>query len=460
MNKLSRKLTIYVVTVVCVVMLLSLFVTTFLVPQYVLYEQERELETITEELREMSVQEIIEQIPQIEEKYNVTIVYEDSDMDLDTLNDHLRRALAKKRITLNKFWLTEQKLEQVERDGVESELYDQGKLKSNFLVTFMKKDDTLFVFGKSIAHVTDTIRTVNKLNIYIALGGFVLAIFLSAIFSKRIVSPIGELRNVAKDISELKFSKVSIQTKDEIEELAASINEMSEKLQKAHQELEQRNANLRRFLADISHELKTPLALVKAYIAGIHDGLDDGTYLRIIQKQTDDMALLVEELLQFSKLQTEKHEMKKCNIDTLLRQVIKKYDIAVEKQQLVVHTERKPDNGNYDVIGDPHRLMTVLDNLVSNAVKYSTNNYINVTLEDRVDACFFSITNGVSWTDGVDIDRIWEPFYVLETSRNKEMSGTGLGLSIVAEILKKHGASYGHRMHEGELELYFILPRK
>jgi signal transduction histidine kinase len=460
MSRLNRKLTLYVATVVCVVVVLSLFVNNFLVPKYVVHKEEKGLETITKELQRISLQEILGQVQQIEESHNITIVYEDYGMELDALNEQLRLLLAKKRIKLNKFWLTENKIEQLERHGIVSELYDQGKLKSSFLVTFMKKDDMLFVFGKSIAHVADTIQTINQLNIYIALGGLVLAISLSIVFSKRIVSPITELKHVAKDISELKFSKVSIQTGDEIEDLAASINEMSEKLQAAHGELEQKNKHLRRFLADISHELKTPLAVVKAYIAGIQDGLDNGTYLEVIQKQTDDMAQLVEQLLKFSKLQTEKYVVAQCNMAELLERVIKKYQLTIEQQQLAVHIVKKPAYGHYEVIGDAQRLTTVLDNLISNAVKYSTNHRIDILIEDNGDACSFSIKNGVNWEESIKGERIWEPFYVMEASRNKAMSGTGLGLSIVEEILKKHGASYGHRVYEGELELYFSLPRK
>jgi signal transduction histidine kinase len=459
MSKLSRKLTVYIVLVVCAVFVLSLLVNTLFVPKYVLYKERKELETITKELQVMPLQESIEYAKQLNEENHITVVYESYDTSLDGLNERLRNSFVKQRVTLNKFWITEKKLAQVEQSGIVSELYDQEKLKSSFLVTLMKKDDMLFVVGKSIAHVAGTIQTVNNFNIYITISGVLLAMVLARTFSKRIVSPITELQYVAKDIAELTFSKACIQTGDEIEALASSINEMSEKLQEAQKELERKNNHLQRFLADISHELKTPLAVVKAYVAGIQDGLDDGTYLYIIQQQTDDMTRLVEELLRFSKLQTETYVMEECNLEELLHDVVKKYELTIQQQRLSVHTKKETLDVNCTVIGDKKKLGTVIDNIVSNAVKYSTNHRIDVIIRGDGATCSFSIKNGVSWMSTENVEKIWEPFYVMEKSRNKAMSGTGLGLSIVAEILKKHGALYGHNISDGELEVYFSLAR-
>ncbi len=94
-----------------------------------------------------------------------------------------------------------------------------------------------------------------------------------------------------------------MKTNDEIGDLATSINIMSEKLHEAHEDLTDRNEHLKRFMGDVTHELKTPIALVKAYSMGIKDGLDDGTYIDTIIKQTDQISNLIEELLRFSKLE-------------------------------------------------------------------------------------------------------------------------------------------------------------
>ena len=120
---------------------------------------------------------------------------------------------------------------------------------------------------------------------------------------KIITTPLKELSDVAQDISHLQFKRTKVKTNDEIGELANSINIMSEKLHEAHQDLTDRNEHLKRFMGDVTHELKTPIALVKAYSMGIKDGLDDGTYVDTIIKQTDQISNLIEELLRFSKLE-------------------------------------------------------------------------------------------------------------------------------------------------------------
>lgn len=93
------------------------------------------------------------------------------------------------------------------------------------------------------------------------------------------------------------------------------------------------------------------------------------------------------------------------------------------------------------------------------AVKYTTNGQIHITVANKEDNVFFTITNGIAQEEQskVQWDNIWEPFYVLESSRNKQLSGTGLGLSIVRAILQKHDSTFGFSIHNGEIEFYFSL---
>ncbi len=128
------------------------------------------------------------------------------------------------------------------------------------------------------------IFTIPSNNIYIFGFAIFLVIVLVWILSKTITTPLKELRDVAEDISNLEFKKTKVKTNDEIGDLANSINIMSDKLYEAHQDLTNRNEKLKRFMGDITHELKTPIALVKAYSIGIKDGLDDGIYLDTIIK--------------------------------------------------------------------------------------------------------------------------------------------------------------------------------
>ena len=121
-------------------------------------------------------------------------------------------------------------------------------------------------------------------------------------FSKRVISPLEELSELTKDIALLNFKKVHIRTGDEIEDLSNSINVMSEQLEIAHNKLEDKNENLKHLIATISHEFKTPLALIKAYSIGVNDGIDDGSYTEVILEQVDNISKLVDDMLLLSKI--------------------------------------------------------------------------------------------------------------------------------------------------------------
>ncbi|CKG35628.1 putative histidine kinase [Streptococcus pneumoniae] len=275
------------------------------------------------------------------------------------------------------------------------------------------------------------------------------------ILSKIITTPLKELSDVAQDISHLKFKRTKVKTNDEIGELADSINIMSDTLHEAHQDLTDRNEHLKRFMGDVTHELKTPIALVKAYSMGIKDGLDDGTYVDTIIKQTDQISNLIEELLQFSKLERDVLQKEEFPIEPLVRSIIDKHKIELESKEIQLQTNSNIKN--QVIYADLNKMGMVFQNLISNAIKYTTNQNIIITLEERNKSVYFQIKNGINAEQIKDVDKIWEPFYVLDSSRSKEKSGTGLGLAIVKSILERHGFDYGVSTKEGEIRFYITM---
>ncbi|MED1116814.1 HAMP domain-containing sensor histidine kinase, partial [Bacillus paramycoides] len=200
------------------------------------------------------------------------------------------------------------------------------------------------------------------------------------------------------------------------------------------------------------HELKTPIALVKAYSMGIKDGLDDGTFVDTIIKQTDQISNLIEELLRFSKLERDVLQKEEFPIESLVQSIVDKHKIELESKGIHMQVDFNTDNSI--VYADINKMRMVFQNLISNAIKYTTNQNIKITLEEKNDVVYFQVQNGID-TEGIkDIDKIWEPFYVLESSRSKEKSGTGLGLAIVKSILERHGFEYGVSVEDGEIQFY------
>nr|WP_206774611.1 HAMP domain-containing sensor histidine kinase [Bacillus cereus group sp. N8] len=415
------------------------------------------MEGITAQIQSIPRKELDDAINRIENEGNVTIAYTSINSSEDAINEELRMQLTKKRVALNKLWITKEEITKVKNLGQSNKIYDQEKIKSSFFAKYIAKDDMLILVGVSIAHSNEVIKTLNSFYLYILGFSLFLIIVLVWIFSKTITTPLNELSDVAEDISRLKFKRTKVKTNDEIGDLANSINIMSDKLHEAHQDLTDRNDHLKRFMGDVTHELKTPIALVKAYSIGIKDGLDDGTYVDTIIKQTDQISNLIEELLRFSKLERDILHKEEFPIEPLVQSIIDKHKIELESKE--INLQVNYNAGDAIVYADLNKMRMVFQNLISNAIKYTTNQNIKITVEEKNDIVYFRIQNGIAAEGIKEIDKIWEPFYVLESSRSKEKSGTGLGLAIVKSILERHGFEYGVSVVDGEIQFYMYIDR-
>ncbi|MED3398683.1 sensor histidine kinase [Bacillus wiedmannii] len=455
MNKLGKKLFLSISLTVILIFTISLLLINYLLPKYNIYKTRESLEGITAQIQSIPSEQLDEAITSIENKGNVTIAYTSINNSEDRINDELRMQLTRKRVALNKLWITKEEVMKVKNFGQSNKIYDQEKIKSSFFVKYIAKDDMLILVGVSIAHSNEVIKTLNSFYFYIFGITIFLIIVLVWILSTTITRPLKELSNVAEDISNLKFERAKVKTNDEIGDLANSINIMSEKLNEAHEDLTDRNEHLKRFMGDVTHELKTPIALVKAYSMGIKDGLDDGTYIDTIIKQTDHISNLIEELLQFSKLERDVLEKEEFDIKSLVQSILDKHKIELESKEIDLQVNYNV--GDAVVYADVNKMKMVFQNLISNSIKYTANQNIKITLENRNENIYFQIQNGMNAEQMKDIDKIWEPFYVLESSRSKDHSGTGLGLAIVKSILERHGFDYGVSTLDGEIRFYINI---
>ncbi|EMY8531509.1 sensor histidine kinase [Bacillus paranthracis] len=455
MNKLGKKLFLSISLTVILIFTISLLIINYLLPKYNIYKTRENLNEFTVQIQNTSVNELEDVIRTIESENNVTFAYTSINQSEDDMNEALRMQLTKKKVVLNKLWITKDAVMKVKAEGQSNKLYDQEKLKASFFAKYIAKDNTIILMGTSIAHSNEIIKTLNTFYLYILCFSLLLIILLVWILSKIITTPLKDLSDVAQDISHLKFKRTKVKTNDEIGELANSINIMSEKLHEAHQDLTDRNEHLKRFTGDVTHELKTPIALVKAYSMGIKDGLDDGTYVDTIIKQTDQISNLIEELLRFSKLERDVLQKEEFPIEPLVRSIIDKHKIELESKEIQLQTNSNIKN--QIIYADLNKMGMVFQNLISNAIKYTTNQNIIITLEERNNSVYFQIKNGINAEQIKDVDKIWEPFYVLDSSRSKEKSGTGLGLAIVKSILERHGFDYGVSTKEGEIRFYITM---
>ncbi|SIS13026.1 hypothetical protein SAMN05878482_11710 [Peribacillus simplex] len=458
MNKLGRKLSISISLAVIVIFSISILLTQYFLPKYYLYKTKERLQQVSNEIKEMDKTTFIHSKETIDNKYGITIVYEPIHSNVDELNETVRNQLDKNRITLNKFWITEETLQKLAEGKKVNKLYDQGKLKSSFLVSFMQRDNMLVLVGISIIHFSDTANIVNEFNLYMLLFSIILIVALVWILSKKITTPLKKLKDVSKEISDLKFETVHIKTNDEIEELANSINVMSNKLNEAHQDLKRKNKNLKVVMSDLTHELKTPLSLIKAYCVGIKDGLDDGTYIDTIIKQTDNITNLIEDLLNFTKIERDEIEKTTFELNDLFHTCLEKHKIEIEMKKIDVRISNSHVQQLF-VLADKDKIEMVFNNLISNAIKYTADLKIDIAFEVLDQEIVFQIKNGSNIQKTEKVEQIWDPFYVLEASRNKKVSGTGLGLAIVKSILNRHHFKHGVSIFNNQIQFYICFQK-
>ncbi|MGG3839786.1 HAMP domain-containing sensor histidine kinase [Paenibacillus thiaminolyticus] len=196
-----------------------------------------------------------------------------------------------------------------------------------FTQVFIPKDETIVLIGLSMAYISDTVGVINEFILILAFCSVLIIVFVVWLLSYRMTKPLKELGQVAKDISELRFRKARVDTRDEIGELAESINTMSDKLGAAHAELSRKNLSLKRFMSDMTHELKTPVSLIQAYAEGIQDGLDDGSYAATILRHNESMARLINEFLNFAKIERDELECKPVAVKDLFQECAGKFGI-------------------------------------------------------------------------------------------------------------------------------------
>lgn len=308
----------------------------------------------------------------------------------------------------------------------------------------------------AIKHITDfRIKLIS-----ISIGAAAVGIIVAAIVSNKMSNPIVVLSEAARQIEQGKFGyTVNIRGKDEIGRLAENFNLMSSELYRIDQGRNQ-------FIGDVSHELKTPLASIKALIDSLLYGEDDiGTYkeyLKDMDSEIDRLTNLIQKLLNLTKIKEEKLHITEVLLIELVEDSVKVVKPLIQSSniQIKVHIQNNPT-----VLCDPERIMEVLINLIDNSLKYvdlaKTEKYINIVGENLVDYYLLSVEdNGIGISEK-DLESIFEKFYRSDLSRSRDTGGAGIGLSIVYNILKAHNWQIEVKSELGEGTIFKIkIPNK
>ena len=255
---------------------------------------------------------------------------------------------------------------------------------------------------------------------------------------------------------------------------------MSDKLEKTINQLKEANIELekdiehksridemrKQFISDVSHELKTPIALIQGYAEGLQENVitDEESrkfYVEVILDEANKMDKLVKQLLELMKLEYGKREFNNIKFDMteLIREVIRKTSVMLEGQNIKVKFEAKEP---VYVYADEFYIEQVITNYVTNAIKHVEERNKDILIEIRIEKRENGKARIYVYNTGTPIseenqNRIWNRFYKIDTSRNREKGGTGIGLSLVKAIMNNYKNAYGVYNRDNGVEFYFDL---
>lgn len=334
-----------------------------------------------------------------------------------------------------------------------------------------------------ITSIQESVKISNNFLYLMAGFAILIAAVIVSYVSRKFGDPIAELNDIAKKMANLDFShKYRItDSDDEINNLGKSINVMSDKLEKTIKQLRNTNIELEKdieeksqidemrksFISDVSHELKTPIALIQGYSEGLLENVNSDEesrkfYAEVILDESNKMDRLVKQLLELMKLEYGKREFedKEFNLVELEKEVIRKSQVMLDEKQVEVKWET-PDEIN--VLADDFYIEQVITNYITNAIKHvkevKSEKYIKIENvinreENKVRIKMFNTGETIAEEN---IARIWNRFYKIDESRNRDKGGTGIGLAFVKAVMNNYGNQYGVINHDNGVEFYLEL---
>ncbi|MGE7882873.1 ATP-binding protein [Bacillus sp. NPDC094077] len=327
---------------------------------------------------------------------------------------------------------------------------------------------TNYIFAMtSLQPVDEAVQMIKDYYIYLIIFVLLLIVLISFYYSKKIAKPLLQINDTTKKIADLDFSEtIPITTKDEIGDLSHNINTLSKTLHSYINQLQQdiekekQLENTRKeFIAGVSHELKTPLSIMKSCISILEDGVASNKkdyYFKAMSKEVDKMNMLIIDMLELAKFEsgTYKMEMDVFHIDEIINYICEQLASDITAKQLHVHKQLS----KIEVIANHHRIEQVITNFITNAIRYTPENesIIISTIEEN-ERVKVSIENKGAHITPEHLEKIWDRFYRGDTSRQRSKGGTGLGLAISKNILELHGVEYGVSNTEDGVLFFFYL---
>ena len=330
-----------------------------------------------------------------------------------------------------------------------------------------------------LSTIHQSIDVTNDFTRFVSIAAIFLSLIWAFLFSKYFTKPIVSMNNLTRELANLNFdNKLEIIRYDELGQLAENINLMSDKLKASMEELKIKNEQLtkelereksleamrKKFVSDVSHELKTPLSIIQGYAEALKSPSISKSpekseyYCDVIMEETTKMTKLVHDLLSLSQYTSGTFSIEATDfyIDELVQRVADRYSAIIEQKEINLETILEHTQIN----ADPLRIEQVINNYLNNAVSHIDDNKQMIIIGKALDNDYYrvSVFNSGNHIPEEDLEKIWIAFYKSDKARSRSEGRYGIGLSIVKAIVDLHNGRCGVNNVPYGVEFYFDIP--
>lgn len=341
-------------------------------------------------------------------------------------------------------------------------------------------DNYLFLMQSPLASIQDSARIANRFLIYVGCLAVVVGALFVWFFSRRITNPILELAELSQRMANLDFdARYTSGGSDEIGILGENFNLMSKRLEETISELKSANNQLQKdieqkekienmrneFLGNVSHELKTPIALIQGYAEGLKEGVSDDPesrefYCDVIMDEADKMNKMVRNLLVLNQLEfgSEELDVQRFDVVRLIRGVLASCEILLQQAEVTVEFIADEE---VCVWADEFKAEQVIRNYLTNAIHHAEfEKRIEIRVIPKGDTVRVTVFNSGKPIPEEDLKKLWDKFYKVDKAHTREYGGNGIGLSIVKAIMESFHQEYGVKNYDNGVEFWFELDSK
>ena len=481
-NSIKARLILTLICIVLFILCFSLGLNMVFLENY--YEESRVQKLI--EVYENIRYEKYDNLSKIESDNNITIYKLIVSSDKNSLYLDYPSNLSKEEFqniedTIKEYYLTEKKdlvsIKYKTDSYIVCKMFDPI-IQSNYLDLFARYDNSIIYIRLNMENISEIVNTANTFLLYISFLAMFEGAILMTLVSNKFTKPILKLSKIANNMANLNFKETYDEIReDEVGVLGDSMNKLSNNLQETISNLEKANQQLaedlkekekidemrKTFVSDVSHELKTPIALIQGYAEGLKYSIANDEsrdfYCQTIIEESEKMNDLVKKITSLSQIEYgyTKVELEKFDIKEIIECKLHTMQLLLEQNNIKLNTHLYSQIVEMDL----SLLDEILNNYLSNAINHiSGNKILNISFKnysnDKIKISIFNTGENIPENE---LENLWIKFYKVDKARTREYGGSGIGLSIVKAILDNINQEYGVLNKKNGVEFWFTLKK-